>query len=374
MRRPQLPRLAVWAVLAGTAACSRASLETAGSRVVPDPISVEAPAVRRYVAPKAVVPPVIDGRLDDAIWQKAPWSEHFVDIEGPRRPAPGLDTRVRMAWDDSALYIAAMMEEPDLWGTLTQRDTIIFLNNDFEVFLDPDADTHHYYELEINALGTVWDLLLERPYRDGGPAVNEWDIGGLRSAVHLEGSINDPSDRDRGWSVELALPWRGLGETPPVPGAHWRINFSRVEWTLDTAGGRYTRRLDRKTNRPLPEANWVWSPQYAVNMHMPEMWGVVEFASGSSGIFHPSPDEPVRWALRRVYYAERAYHDRHGRYTDDRDRLGLSDMPEELQLQLTGDGYAAWIGALGISEDGRVRSKDEERGMRRNEMRAREPG
>lgn len=353
--RPEV-RLAVLAGLLGAAAACSSAPETAGSRVVPTPIPLDPPAVRHYLAPQAAAPPVIDGRLDDAAWRAAPWSEPFTDIEGSRRPAPRWDTRVKMLWDESALYLAATLEEPDLWGTLTRRDTVIFLDHDFEVFIDPDADTHHYYELEINALGTVWDLLLEKPYRDGGPPVNEWNIEGLQSAVHLDGTLNQPRDRDRGWTVELALPWRGLGQRPPRLGEQWRINFSRVEWTLDTAGGRYAKRLDPTTKRSLPEANWVWSPQYAVNMHMPEMWGVVEFAGDSTGPFHPAADEPVRWALRRLYYAERRYHERHGRYAADPRALGLVRLPADLRLTSDGQRYRATAGGWRIEDDGRLAS------------------
>ena len=75
-----------------------------------------------------------------------------------------------MLWDDDFFYIAAALEEPHVWATLTEHDSVIFQDPDFEVFLDPDGDNHSYYEIEINALGTVWDLRLVKPYRDGGPA------------------------------------------------------------------------------------------------------------------------------------------------------------------------------------------------------------
>ena len=95
-----------------------------------------------------------------------------------------------MLWDDDNFYVAAELEEPDVWATLIERDSVIFRDNDFEVFIDPDGDTHAYYELEVNALGTLWDLLLIKPYRDGGPAIHGWDIAGLQSAVDVRGTRN----------------------------------------------------------------------------------------------------------------------------------------------------------------------------------------
>ena len=100
----------------------------------------------------------------------------------------------------------------------------------------PDGDNHNYYELEINPLGTIFDLFLPKPYRDGGPADHGWDVRGLLSAVRVEGTLNDPSDTDKGWSVELAFPWAafdrhgGAGRGgPPRDGDVWRVNFSRVQ-------------------------------------------------------------------------------------------------------------------------------------------------
>lgn len=49
----------------------------------------------------------------------------------------------------------------------------------------------------MNALNTGWDLRLPKPYKDGGPALNEWEIHGLKTAVHIDGTLNDPSDRGK---------------------------------------------------------------------------------------------------------------------------------------------------------------------------------
>lgn len=218
----------------------------------------------------------LTGRLDREPWVHCPWSEDFVDIEGDTRPRPRYRTRMKMFWSEDGLYIGAEMEEPHLSATLTERDSVIFHDNDFEVFLDPDNDGYAYAELEINALNTVWDLLLVRPYREQGRGVDGWDIQGLRTAVWLDGTLNDPSDTDRGWSVEIHIPWHAIweiskGDVPPKPGDQWKINFSRVQWDLKVVDGKYVKPEGQK------EDNWVWSPQGVVDMHVPAMWGLVEF-------------------------------------------------------------------------------------------------
>jgi hypothetical protein len=109
---------------------------------------------RGYVCYRTEKPPKIDGLLGDDAWQQAAWTDDFSDIEGDRRPKPRLRTRAKMLWDAQYFYIAAELEEPHVWGTLTKHDSVIFNDNDFELFIDPDGDNHEYYEFEINVLNT----------------------------------------------------------------------------------------------------------------------------------------------------------------------------------------------------------------------------
>jgi hypothetical protein len=278
-----------------------------------------------------------------------------------------------MLWDDEYFYVAAEMEEPDLWDTLKERDSVIFHDDDFEVFIDPDGDTHAYYELEVNALGTPWDLMLIKPYRDGGPAINGWDIAGLQVGLDVRGTLNRPGDKDEGWTIEIAMPWKILREAapdhkPPKPGDRWRVNFSRVQWQVDVTDGRYTRRLKAGTQERLPEDNWVWSPQGAIDMHMPERWGYVQFSGAAAGsgpdAFVEDPNERVKWALRRLYYRQRRARAAEGSYASSLDALNPGDIRVEgieFRPTLTGTATRYEISAAGfdgttvrIREDGRV--------------------
>jgi Carbohydrate family 9 binding domain-like len=248
--------------------------------LIPSPIVSAGP--KEYLCYRSAETIVIDGNLDEASWRKAPVTDDFVDIEGDARPRPRFATGARMLWDDQYFYIGAELDEPHVWGTLTKRDSVIFHDNDFEVFIDPNGDRDEYYELEINALNTVWDLFLPKPYMDGGKAQGSWDILGLKTAVKVMGTLNDPSDVDKGWSVEMAIPWRALGEyahkpAPPGDGDQWRVNFSRVEWRHEIADGKYRKTPNTK------EDNWVWSPQGVINMHVPEKWGYVRFTKVAVG-------------------------------------------------------------------------------------------
>ena len=148
------------------------------------------------------------------------------------------------------------------------------------MFLDPNNDQQEYFEYEINALGTVMDLFMPKPYKKGGKADLSWNSTRLQSAVALNGTLNDNTDTDKGWTVELAIPFKDM-ERPgrvhqPKPGDQWHINFSRVQWTMDKEGRGYVKRKG-SNDKNLPESNWVWSPQGVINMHVPEKWGVVTF-------------------------------------------------------------------------------------------------
>lgn len=233
---------------------------------------------KHYVCRRAAQAIVIDGRLDDAAWNDAPWTDRFVDIEGDAKPRPRFQTRAKLLWDDEYLYVAALLEEPHVWATLTKHDEIVFHDNDFEIFIDPDGDRREYYEIEVNPLNTIFDLFLVKTYKDGGPALHGWNLAGMKNAVFVNGTLNDPSDADQGWSAEFALPWSSLKEAahqpcPPRDGDLWRINFSRVEWQHRVVAGRYEKVPDTR------EDNWVWSPQGFVNMHLPQYWGYLEFAA-----------------------------------------------------------------------------------------------
>ena len=212
--------------------------------------------------------PKIDGRLDEKVWRKANVIDKLVDICGGEQPKPRQATSIRMLYDDQNLYIGAEMEEDYLRASVDKRDGIVWHDNDFEVFLDPYSEGIMYYELEFNVLGTLLDLLMDKPYSEGGTFRLAWDCKDLRYAVHYNGTINDSADKDKSWSVEMAIPFNALikGGDSPLNHKVWRMNFSRVEWP--SAQGR--------------EENWVWAPTGVVDIHRPQKWGYVRFVDNES--------------------------------------------------------------------------------------------
>lgn len=235
---------------------------------------------KSYDIYKTTKAPRIDGKISKREWKDAAWTDEFVDISDTVNPTPKYKTKCRMLWDDEYLYIAAYLEEPDLWATLKNHDDIIYNDNDFEVFIDPGNDASNYFEIEINALGTVMDLFMLRTYKRGGPVDMKWNTVGMKSAVYLKGTLNNNTDKDKFWTVEMAIPYSCLKKpnrvSQPVLGATWRINFSRVQWQTVPAGTSYEKKKNDKGRR-LPEYNWVWTPQGKIDMHIPEKWGFLNF-------------------------------------------------------------------------------------------------
>ncbi|MEX8547275.1 MAG: carbohydrate-binding family 9-like protein [Mucilaginibacter sp.] len=298
----------------------------------------------------------MDGNLEESDWQKTAWTEDFVDIEGAKKPLPKLQTQVKMLWNDSTLFIAAKLQEPQLWATQTHHDDIIYKDNDFEVFIDPDNNTHQYFEIEINQFNKIFDLFMPKPYRNGGNALIGWDVEGLQTGVKLDGTLNQPQDEDKSWTVEMAIPLKslrmGFSLIKPKEGTLWRINFSRVEWDTKISNGK-NEKLKNAAGKDLPEHNWVWSPQGVINMHYPERWGYLQFSRKADAVFTLSFSELQKQYLWLVYYRQKQYLQKNGKYAATLAELHLEPIAKIgereslLQMDASGRQFTATVKAEG---------------------------
>jgi hypothetical protein len=253
--------------------------------------------IPHYTAYKIKDTLAIDGKLDELAWQNASRSNRFTDLISGA--ATHLDTRAAVLWDDQNLYVGYWVEEPDVTATLTERDAPIYKDNDVELFI---AGQDGYYEFEINSFGTIYEVLFfwmdayeQKGYyqlpefkRDmpGAKIFNgvgyqhprgsrigfwKWDMPGLLSAVHVDGSINKSHDKDKGWTVEIAIPWTSLKilaeadrrALPPLEADVWRMDFSRFnvkKGSANDAGG------------------WTWSSHGVWDSHVPECFTYIHFS------------------------------------------------------------------------------------------------
>jgi|GEM_PF-190305 len=254
--------------------------------------------VVRYTAQRTLKGPVVDGRLDEAVWQNATWSERYVDILTGGRAIH--DTRVALVWDDENLYFGIRIEEPFVRGQFTANNSPIYQENDVEVFI---AGADSYYEFEINARNTtyevffLWEEAWERAGFSKWPEFARtnlqffngvgfqthprgrrlghfnWHFPKMQTAVFVDGTLNDDTDRDRGWTVELAFPWAGMKSLatdgralPPKEGDEWRIDLSRFN--------------QYKEAPPAQDSGgWVLSPHRVWDSHIPECFPRVRFST-----------------------------------------------------------------------------------------------
>lgn len=213
-----------------------------------------------YVAPKITYPLFdnLDGDLAKDVWLDVPWSEYFDDIRGVEdappneRPNENCNSRFKAVWDDDHLYIGALIQTDfETVAEFKERNSPIFQkDSDFEVFIDPVGSCHWYKELEVNAINTIWNLMLDKPYNDGGsehsariagPSDKQYyEVYHQKTAVRvLEGRLNTPNEGTT-WSLEIAISYKDVlshiddDPQPPQVGTMWRINFSRVENKGDT--------------------------------------------------------------------------------------------------------------------------------------------
>ena len=124
-----------------------------------------------YICRRAASRPTLNGRLDHPSWHTAEKSPRFSDMVSGE--AGFYDTRAAALWDDEFFYVAFWAEEPFVRATLTERDSLIFLDNDLELFID-GGDC--YYEFEVNALGTVYEVFFIWKDAFGKFDAKEWDL------------------------------------------------------------------------------------------------------------------------------------------------------------------------------------------------------
>ncbi len=258
--------------------------------------------IARYTAHRVSGPIKIDGKLDEASWKTAPKSPRFVDIISGK--AALHDTFATVMWDDDNLYIGYQLQEPHLKAKYTNQNDPIYYDNDVELFI---AGRDSYYELELNGYNTAYEVFFiwndaydkagfskapEFPKSDwvafngvgftnhirGGRLGNfKWSFPGKKTAVHLDGTVNDDRDVDRGWTVEVALPWRGMKwlatdgrALPPKEGDVWRMDFSRFN--------------TYKAPAPAEDSGgWVWTRHGVWDSHIPECFAYVQFTTNSVG-------------------------------------------------------------------------------------------
>lgn len=327
---------------------------------------------KSYTLFQAESPLKIDGELNEKSWAETPWTEYFIDIEGETKPAPEYKTRVKMLWDDQYLYIASQLEEPHLWANKQATTDNIFRDNVFKIFIDPNNDMNDDFEIQINPNNLMLFLIMNKPYRDGGTPLTGWSPIGLKSAVKLNGTLNNSSDKDTGWIAEIAIPFASLTFNPKDARRNTglRINFLRTGWDFTVQNDVYTKALDT-AGKPKPPHYAVWSSQGLVNMHFPERWAYTVFSQNkplgrtSAEFVVPYPEKQKEY-LWLIYYKQKDWFKKNKVYTASLKELGIPEddiiidgVKNRLKVETTSKYFHAHITdeagkSISVNQDGLV--------------------
>lgn len=202
---------------------------------------------------------VIDGRRDEAGWEAAESMGDFEFTWWEQGDPAKQQTDAKLLWDDDYLYVSFVCSDQDVRATRQGRDSQVYRDDCVEVFASPEFDhPEHYFNLEMNALGEQLDQ-----YRPQGEMLEQWNPEGIRIAVSVDGTINDASDTDTGWSLEVAIPFNAFSKVlpggRPRGGDRWRLNLSRLEQEMNV------------------KSQWSQGDRNFPRFHHPEYFGFVEF-------------------------------------------------------------------------------------------------
>jgi hypothetical protein len=218
------------------------------------------PKPRRLTAVKSAKPIKLDGVLDEPVWAKAPSSGEFVNTQNGGK----LDwkTEVKVAWDAKQLYFGFTCQDDDVWSDFKKRDEKLWTQEAVEIFIDADGDGKDYVELQVSPNGVIFDSYLPE-YRKNQ---NDWNSK-MKAAVKVDGTANKRGDKDKSWTVEVAVPWadvkgRGKAELklPPEPGTVFKVNFFRMDLPKEK-----------------PQRAGAWSPPMVGDFHKLDRFGELVF-------------------------------------------------------------------------------------------------
>ncbi len=224
-----------------------------------------------------------DGWPTMVTWQAMEACGRFVKGEDGSKARQ--TTRARMGWTPEGLYIRWSCIDSHIWADYLNRDDHLWEEEVVEIFLATSDNPYRYYELEVSPRNLIVDLDIIWPENKSEGTFDgkiEWNANGCRSDVNIRGTLNDPSDKDRSWTVLLFIPFEAIGVKAPPLGDDakpWRFNLFRID-RHETDGDEYQ----------------AWSPPLTdpINFHTPERFGYLRFSEETK-----RPDAPQRNSAKK---------------------------------------------------------------------------
>ena len=173
--------------------------------------------------------PVIDGRLDEAVWENATVVNDFHQIDPLEYQAPSDPTHILVFYDDDALYVGARMPQTvDVLGNVLRQGQEFWSDDIFAVVLDTFNDKRNGYRFQVNPNGVRMEAIYENT------TATNWDWTGIWRAAARE--------EDGGWTAEMAIPFKTLSFNPDND--TWGVNFMRDTGRTNELSGWVSRNND----------------------------------------------------------------------------------------------------------------------------------
>ena len=192
-------------------------------------------ARKRTVATRTAAAPVVDGLLDEAMWQEAAPITDFVQTEPVEGQPPSERTEVRILYDDKAIYVGVVCfdSEPSrIITTDSRRDSGLGDMDSFQMILDTYHDQQNGFLFGTNAVGVQYDAQVRNEGQSGGGGGGAPTLGRTSGGSGAGVNVNwdgawDVKARvtETGWTAEFAIPLRTLRYGPPPQ--VWGLNFTR---------------------------------------------------------------------------------------------------------------------------------------------------
>lgn len=190
------------------------------------------PPLLEFPCVRAASPIIVDGKADEEAWTKAAPITEFRLLKTFGKPTE--KTSVRFCYDDENLYALFECDDKDVFTLYDQRDANLWESDAVELFFKPDANNPIYYEFEVAPNNAVFDARMVNTGSGGFKRWAAWDCA-IRTATHIRGTLNQWTDRDKGYTVEIAIPLKAFGEVigdKPLKGQTWKFAAVRVDLSV----------------------------------------------------------------------------------------------------------------------------------------------
>ncbi len=272
-----------------------------------------------YSVNKLLTSPHIDGIISEKEWGDVPWSSPFVSEIKNGNINSSYNTKFKIGIRNDSIYFSAIVFDNHIWAVNDICQSYFFDDNFLELYIDIDEDEFDYVVFKINALGNLCGEYRQTINNKPLSRFSLLEMSNARCAVFVDGTLNNPDDIDKYWSVECAIPLDLQIDAQTILKQKniWNVNVQRTFWSAVVVGGLYKKMLNPETGKKYLGEKWVWSFLDENSIHSPELWGEWHFNKLNQSAKELSRlefERQIKWELRNIYYAQNLYHIKHHKF------------------------------------------------------------